>query len=48
MHGASSGVTKLLAVVGLTGVVGFLLPLGLPPPGLRMMAKALPMLCLLL
>ncbi|MCE9673223.1 lysoplasmalogenase [Myxococcus stipitatus] len=48
MHGASSGATKLLAAVGAAGAVGFLLQLDPPPPGFRMVTKALPMLCLLL
>ncbi|MBJ6761839.1 lysoplasmalogenase [Myxococcaceae bacterium JPH2] len=48
MHGASSGVTKLLAAVGAAGAVGFLLQWDPPPPGFRMVTKALPMLCLFL
>ncbi|MCP3102315.1 lysoplasmalogenase [Myxococcus sp. K15C18031901] len=47
MHGASNGAVKALAAVGAVGALGFLLTLGEPQRGLRLVTKALPMLCLL-
>lgn len=47
MRDAWTGGTKLLAAVGLAGVVGFLLAIDVGPREVRLVTKALPMACLL-
>ncbi|MCP3061261.1 lysoplasmalogenase [Myxococcus sp. K38C18041901] len=48
MRGASTVGTRILAGVGVLGVVGFLLSLDTGPVEVRLVTKSLPMLCLLL
>ncbi|GEL74371.1 hypothetical protein MVI01_61550 [Myxococcus virescens] len=48
MRSASGSATKFLAAVGVAGAVGYLLALDVARADVRVAAKALPMLCLLL